>query len=411
MAAEDLYSVLGVPKASDAEAIKKAYRKLAQKLHPDKNPGDKQAETRFKAVNHAYDVLSDPKKRKLYDEFGEDGLREGFNPEQARAYRNWSSRGGGMPGGGFGGAGGTVNLEDLFGGGQNGSVGDMFGDLFGRGRRRGPVKGSDLESELKIDFASSLHGTTVELRPRGLSVTRIETLRRDPYAIYAERILDLAPGLDIEAAVVDADRELQHIDRPKVLKDQFGQPSGIAEDKRGFVGLDFGHHLGRGIATGMPAPGNFALRQQHGYDGRRAGIAFDQPDGRTKPLRRQPLAIGIGIGHGCRQGHTAQPGIDGLEPGQRQAEEVSALLRCKGMDFIDDHGPEPGKHPEAIRIGQQQAQRFGRGQQDLRRSRPLTRLALRRCITGPRLNPDIEPHLFDRKEEVAPDIDGKRFQG
>ncbi|MFO0673077.1 MAG: DnaJ C-terminal domain-containing protein [Polyangiaceae bacterium] len=167
MAAEDLYSVLGVPKASDAEAIKKAYRKLAQKLHPDKNPGDKQAETRFKAVNHAYDVLSDPKKRKLYDEFGEDGLREGFNPEQARAYRNWSSRGGGMPGGGFGGAGGTVNLEDLFGGGQNGSVGDMFGDLFGRGRRRGPVKGSDLESELKIDFASSLHGTTVELRPRG----------------------------------------------------------------------------------------------------------------------------------------------------------------------------------------------------------------------------------------------------
>jgi len=82
---DDFYAVLGVPRGSDADAIKKAYRKLAKDLHPDKNPGNKQAETRFKAVNRAFDTLNDPKKRALYDEFGEEGLREGFDAEKMRA--------------------------------------------------------------------------------------------------------------------------------------------------------------------------------------------------------------------------------------------------------------------------------------------------------------------------------------
>ncbi|HLK35362.1 MAG TPA: DnaJ C-terminal domain-containing protein [Polyangiaceae bacterium] len=175
--ADDHYAVLGVSKNADADAIKKAYRRLASQLHPDRNPGNKSAEARFKQVNHAYEVLNDAKKRKLYDEFGEEGLREGFEPDRVRAYRQWASRQGA---GGAGGAGGfpgqTIDLEDLFGGGGagggggmgGGGFGDLFGDLMGRNRRaRGPSKGPDLESEVTIDFASAIHGATLELHPQG----------------------------------------------------------------------------------------------------------------------------------------------------------------------------------------------------------------------------------------------------
>jgi curved DNA-binding protein len=172
MAAEDLYAVLGVPKTAEADAVKKAYRKLAGQLHPDKNPGNKSAEARFKQVNHAYDVLGDAKKRKLYDEFGEEGLREGFDTERARAYRGWASR---QPAGGvrdgFAGAQG-FDPDELFGnaggGGGGANFSDLFGDFMGRSRRqRGPARGPELESEITIDFASAVKGATLELRPQG----------------------------------------------------------------------------------------------------------------------------------------------------------------------------------------------------------------------------------------------------
>jgi curved DNA-binding protein len=167
--ADDLYAVLGVPKTAEADVIKKAYRKLAGKLHPDKNPGNKGAEDRFKQVNRAYDVLGDAKKRKLYDEFGDEGLREGFDPERVRAYRDWTTRQrrGGAPGGFSGQA---VDPEDMFGPGGAAGFGDLFGDLMGRARRgRGPSKGPDFESEITIDFASAVRGETVELRPQGVA--------------------------------------------------------------------------------------------------------------------------------------------------------------------------------------------------------------------------------------------------
>src|SRR5579859_1121955 len=125
--ADDLYTILGVPKAADADTIKKAYRKIAAKLHPDKNPGNKKAEERFKTVNHAYEVLGDEKKRKIYDEFGEEGLREGFDADRIRAYRQWTAqqgRGGGPAGARYVDPG---ELEDLFSGGGAAGFGDLFG--------------------------------------------------------------------------------------------------------------------------------------------------------------------------------------------------------------------------------------------------------------------------------------------
>lgn len=166
--AEDFYAVLGVPKDADAATIKKTYRKLARDLHPDKNPGDKAKETKFKSVNRAYETLGDDKKRKLYDEFGEEAVREGFDAEKARSYKQWQSRSGGGGFRGGGGYGGGVNLEDLFSGqvpGGNAAAGDPFADLFGRQqRRRGPQKGRDHEQELTVDFVSAVKGTSLQLR-------------------------------------------------------------------------------------------------------------------------------------------------------------------------------------------------------------------------------------------------------
>ncbi|HRG94903.1 MAG TPA: DnaJ C-terminal domain-containing protein [Polyangiaceae bacterium] len=159
--AQDLYGLLGVPKSADDATIKKAYRRLAKDLHPDKNPNNAKAEARFKQVNHAFDTLSDANKRKLYDEFGEEGLREGFDPEKARAYAHaqsqWQARGARGGAGPFGGGFGPgVSIEDLFGGGAVG--GDPFS------RRRGPARGQDYEQEITIPFVQAVRGATLELR-------------------------------------------------------------------------------------------------------------------------------------------------------------------------------------------------------------------------------------------------------
>ena len=130
MADRDLYSVLGVGKKASADEIKKAYRKLARQYHPDRNPGDDEAEEKFKEVQGAYDTLSDPEKRRQYDA---GGMFSGF--------------GGGGPGGG--------------GGGFPSDLGDIFSTVFGR--RGGPepvqARGRDLETEVRLSFEQAVHGT------------------------------------------------------------------------------------------------------------------------------------------------------------------------------------------------------------------------------------------------------------
>ena len=152
----DLYAILGVARGASDDEIKKAYRKLARKYHPDVNPNDPKAEDRFKEVSFAYDVLSDKDKRARYDEFGVQGLAEGFDPDQARAYARWSQQARQSP---FHETfTSDVDLEDL--------IADFFG---GRGapagrRRRGPGRGRDAEGQLAIDFLEAVRGGEVRFQ-------------------------------------------------------------------------------------------------------------------------------------------------------------------------------------------------------------------------------------------------------
>lgn len=153
---KDLYATLGVPRTASTDEIKKAYRRLARKHHPDVNPGNADAGERFKRISEAYDVLGDPEKRKLYDEFGLAGVQAGFNAEQARAhragaaFRGWETGTG--PAGGFG---GYSTFEDLFG--------DIIGERGFAGR---PEPGADVESEIEIDLLDAVRGrsTTISLQ-------------------------------------------------------------------------------------------------------------------------------------------------------------------------------------------------------------------------------------------------------
>lgn len=135
----DYYEVLGVGRTSSEAEIKKAYRKLAMKYHPDRNPDDAEAADRFKESTEAYEVLSDRKKRQIYDTYGHEGLK-------SSGYQ------------------GPGNFEDIFS-----SFGDIFGDLFGFGGRNGrhdpngPIQGADLRYDLVISFLDAVHGTSIDV--------------------------------------------------------------------------------------------------------------------------------------------------------------------------------------------------------------------------------------------------------
>lgn len=167
-AKRDYYETLGVNKSADKEAIKKAYRKLAKKYHPDTNAGNPHAEEMFKDVTEAYNVLSDEKKRKLYDEFGFAGLQEGFSEEAARQAAQ----------GGFGGFGGNGSFSGSYssnggpfthqefhfenGSGDMDDIFSMFGDMFSHGGsargRSTSRKGSDVMADLTISFDEAVFG-------------------------------------------------------------------------------------------------------------------------------------------------------------------------------------------------------------------------------------------------------------
>jgi molecular chaperone DnaJ len=135
---KDYYDVLGVSKSASGDEVKKAYRKLAMKYHPDRNPDDKEAEESFKQATEAYEVLSDDQKRQIYDTYGHEGLK-------SRGYQG-------------------PDFEDIFS-----SFGDIFGDIFGFGQtdnrrsRQGPTRGSDLRYDLSVSFMDAVHGISKDI--------------------------------------------------------------------------------------------------------------------------------------------------------------------------------------------------------------------------------------------------------
>lgn len=143
--AANLYETLGVKRDASADAIRKAYRKLARKHHPDVNPDDKISEDKFKAASAAYEVLSDTKKRAAYDEFGEAALQGGFDPDKARDYTRWQQR--------------REQRASQFN--DAGRVEFDFAEMFNR--KRGPSRGQDIHAVFQMDLRQAVEGAEVSI--------------------------------------------------------------------------------------------------------------------------------------------------------------------------------------------------------------------------------------------------------
>ena len=184
MSKRDYYEVLGVNKGASDDDIKKAFRKLAVKYHPDKNPGDKTAEEKFKEINEAYSVLSDKTKRSRYDQFGHAGV---------------GGDGGGNPfGGGFGGFGGNGQSFNFdFGGG---GFEDIINAMFGGGGFRAARRGRDFRTSITIDFEDAIFGAT-----KTISIEGEQIKLKIPAGIYDGQSIRLA-GKGGEAPSADGQR-------------------------------------------------------------------------------------------------------------------------------------------------------------------------------------------------------------
>ena len=186
---KDYYQILGVSRDASQDEIKRAYRRLARELHPDVNPGDSSAEERFKDVNEAHEVLSDPEKRRRYDHLGSDWNRWRSSPGTSGGFEDFARQW-------FGQSGGNVqyaNFEDLVGGGGGGNVNvnlaDLLGGLFGiggaTGSRQRARRGRDVETPVELTLEEAFHGTTRQLER---AAGRVVTVKIPPGAETGSRV-------------------------------------------------------------------------------------------------------------------------------------------------------------------------------------------------------------------------------
>lgn len=219
--AEDYYQRLGVSRQASADEIKKGYRKLAKQYHPDVNPGDKAAEEKFKQITEAFEVLSDAKKKKLYDEFGDDAAKFGWDEKKAEMYRAYRS--GGVGGGGAGNPGAPFGFDFNVGNDGGFDFESIFGEMFGRpgGRGGGRARaraGADLQVPISVTLADAMTGAERVVNVAG----RRTTIRIPPGVSTGDRLTVPGKGMPGEGGPPgDLYVDVEVIPHPLVHRDGF----------------------------------------------------------------------------------------------------------------------------------------------------------------------------------------------
>ena len=227
------------------------------------------------------------------------------------------------------------------------------------------------------------------------------------------RVLDLAALGDVERAVMQRDGEPIVVHAPEILEQHFGLAAGVDEDQRGLVALDQLVHFAERVARAVAGPRQALPGVEHLDDGRRRTAGDDDVGGFAfaVALRHQEPRQRFRLGHRRRQSDRAHLGRQPPQPRQAERQQIAALGGDQRVQFVEHDALQRREQERRVVGGQQQRQLFGRGQQDVRRIAPLPLPPRHRRVAGAGLDLDRQPHLGDRRFQVARDIDRERLQG
>ena len=273
----------------------------------------------------------------------------------------------------------------------------MIGTADALQHARGALRRADIDDQIdvapvdaEIERGRANHGAQAARRHRGFY---------------------LAPLRHVERAVMQGDGEIVVVDVPKILKNTFGLAARVDKDQRGAMRLDERINLAQRIARRMTGPRHAFARVEHGDIGRCAGFGDDEVGERgAAALRHHETAQVVGLGHGRRQPDAGEVRRQAKQPRQAEREQIATFRSHQGVQLIKDHALERAEQIGRVGGGQEQRQLLRRGEQNLRRIAALALALGARRIAGARLDADRQPHLGNRRFQIARDIDGKRLE-